>query len=69
MSAVGEARAQVSARSLVAKGYRALIVRSFALGAPRRDLNLVLWQWEDIPPARLRLTDDEGIWCSELLAA
>ena len=67
--AVGEARAQVFARSLVAKGYRALLVRSFALGAPRRDLNLVLWQWGDVPPARLRLIDDEEIWCSELVAA
>jgi RES domain-containing protein len=60
MRAKGEARSQGFARSLIAKGYSALLVRSFAPGASSRDLNLVLWQWGDAPPARLTLIDDEG---------
>jgi RES domain-containing protein len=56
----GEARTQVFSRSLAAKGYNGLLVRSFAPGATQRDLNLVLWRWGDAPPARLTLIDDEG---------
>ena len=60
MRAGGEARTQAFARNLIAKGYRAILVRSFAPGATERDLNLVLWQWGDAAPARLTLIDDEN---------
>ena len=60
MKATGEASTQAFARRLIAKGHRALLVRSFAPGASDPDLNLVLWQWGDAPPARLVLIDDEG---------
>ena len=60
MRANGESRTQTLARSLLARGYCALLVRSFAAGASRRDLNLVLWQWGEAPPARLTVIDDEG---------
>jgi RES domain-containing protein len=60
MKAIGEARTQVFARGLIAQGYRAMLVRSFAPGATKDDLNLVLWQWSDSPPARLTLIDDEN---------
>ncbi|PRD44685.1 hypothetical protein C5748_04600 [Phyllobacterium phragmitis] len=60
MRASGEARTQAFARQLIAKGYRALLVRSFAPGTDGTDLNLVLWQWGDAVPARLVLIDDEG---------
>jgi RES domain-containing protein len=60
MKATGEARTQAFARGLIAKGYRAMFVRSFAPGATKDDLNLVLWQWGDSPPSRLTLIDDEN---------
>jgi RES domain-containing protein len=60
MRVTGEARTQIFARSLIARGYNALLVRSFAPGASQRDLNLVLWRWGDALPARLTLIDDEG---------
>jgi RES domain-containing protein len=60
MKATGEARTQAFARGLIAKGYRAMIVRSFAPGATKDDLNLVLWQWGDSLPSRLTLIDDEN---------
>lgn len=60
MQAIGEARTQALARRLIAKGYQALLVRSFAAGAAETDLNLVLWTWGDDPPSQLALIDDEG---------
>ncbi|CCV03790.1 RES domain protein [Mesorhizobium metallidurans STM 2683] len=60
MQASGEARTQALARRLIAKGYQALLVRSFAAGAAETDLNLVLWKWGDAPPSRLAVIDDEG---------
>ncbi len=59
MKADGEARTQRFARRLMAEGYNALMVRSFAPGAGPGDLNLVLWRWGDAAPARLTLIDDE----------
>ncbi len=56
----GEARTQAFARDLIAKGYRGMIVRSFAPGATKDDLNLVLWQWGDSLPSQLTLIDDEN---------
>ena len=60
MKATGEARTQSFARRLTGKGFRALLVRSFAPGASESDLNLVLWDWGDSPPSRLTLIDDEN---------
>ena len=58
--AEGEATSQTLARRLVQAGYHGLLVPSFAAGATAKDLNLVLWQWGDGPPAQLNLIDDEG---------
>jgi RES domain-containing protein len=60
MKAEGEARTQALARRLIAKGYCAMLVRSFAPGSADTDFNLVLWQWGDAAPARLTLIDDEN---------
>lgn len=60
MKRLGEARTQTFARELIADGYHALLVRSFAPGARDQDLNLVLWHWTDRPPSRVTLVDDEG---------
>ena len=60
MKATGEARTQSFARRLMGKGFRALLVRSFAPGATETDLNLVLWDWGASPPSRLTLIDDEN---------
>ncbi|MEC5292958.1 RES family NAD+ phosphorylase [Aurantimonas sp. C2-6-R+9] len=60
MKATGEARTQALARRLIAKGFRAMLVRSFAPGAAEDDLNLVLWRWGDTAPSRLTLIDDEN---------
>jgi RES domain-containing protein len=60
MQAHGEARTQGFARKLMAKGYRAMLVRSFAPGATEADLNLVLWRWGHSALARLTLIDDEN---------
>lgn len=59
MKATGGARTQAFARRLIGKGFRAMLVRSFAPGTNEGDLNLVLWQWGDAPPSRLTLVDDE----------
>ncbi|TIP24466.1 MAG: RES domain-containing protein [Mesorhizobium sp.] len=60
MQASGESRTQAFSRRLIAKGYPAMLVRSFAAGAVETDLNLILWKWGDDPPWRLALIDDEG---------
>jgi len=60
MKAKGEAKTQALARSLIAKGYCGMLVRSFAPGATENDLNLVLWRWGEAAPARLVLIDEEG---------
>lgn len=59
MKALGEATTQAFARRLIATGHHGLLVRSFAPGAARDDLNLVLWRWGDGAPSRLVLIDDE----------
>ncbi|WP_027170105.1 RES family NAD+ phosphorylase [Mesorhizobium sp. WSM3224] len=59
MKASGEAKTQAFARRLLGTGYDGLLVRSFAAGSTAEDMNLVLWRWADIPPARLVLIDDE----------
>lgn len=60
MRRFGEARTQLWARDLFARGFHGLLVRSFAPGTTIDDLNLVLWKWGAAPPARLTLIDDEG---------
>lgn len=59
MKATGEARTQAFARRLAAAGNNGLLVRSFAPGATRDDLNIVLWRWGNSAPSRLVLIDDE----------
>lgn len=60
MRSHGEAPTQTLARTLIAKGYHGLIVRSFARGTTENDLNLVLWRWSGASPHRLTLIDDDG---------
>lgn len=56
----GEARTQTFARTLFARGFHGLLVRSFAPGTGPDDLNLVLWTWSNAAPSRFVLIDDEG---------
>lgn len=56
----GQAPTQELALTLVADGYRGLMVRSFAAGSKAEDINLVLWRWGGAVPERLTLIDDEG---------
>jgi RES domain-containing protein len=56
----GSARTQDFACDLIAEGYAALLVRSFAPGTSSTDLNLVLWSWSDVGNALLALIDDEN---------
>ena len=44
---------------LTAAGYVGMRVRSFAVGADRRDLNLVMWRWGEDRPTRVVLIDEE----------
>jgi RES domain-containing protein len=60
MKSTGEARTQAFARRLIAAGFHAMLVRSFAPGATGDDLNLVLWKWSDAAPSRLTLIHDEN---------
>lgn len=60
LKTAAEAKTQAFARRLIAKGFRAMLVRSFAPGATDDDLNLVLWQWGDSSPSKLTLIDDEN---------
>ena len=50
MIANGECATQTFARRLIAEGFAALLVPSFARGAAPTDLNLVLWRWGDAAP-------------------
>lgn len=45
---------------LIAAGYAAMRVRSFAVGAGTGDVNLVVWVWSAQRPHRVVLIDDEG---------
>lgn len=56
----GLAPTQRFAGQLAADGFVGLRVRSFARGAAPDDINVVLWQWGEAPPAVLRVIDDEG---------
>lgn len=54
------AASQRLAERLVAAGYVGMLVRSFAIGAREEDLNLVMWRWADVHPARVVVIDEEG---------
>ncbi|GGI90405.1 hypothetical protein GCM10007973_28400 [Polymorphobacter multimanifer] len=43
------------AEAAIAQGYAGIVVPSYARGAPRNSLNLVLWNWE----GRITLVDDD----------
>ena len=51
---------QMLADRLMAMGYVAMRVRSFAAGSDAGDINLVLWRWGADMPALVTLVDDEG---------
>ncbi len=56
----GESKTQKFARRLIAEGYAALLVPSFARGAPHNALNLILWRWTSGAPTKLVRIDDEN---------
>ena len=60
MQEEGKAPTQILAERLIADGYAGLRVPSFAKGATREDLNMVLWVWGSRLPAKLVLIDVEG---------
>lgn len=47
------------ARRLFAAGTSAVIVPSFAPGAPGSDRNVVFWRWSDTLPHQVRVIDDD----------
>lgn len=60
MTTGAEVPSQRLAERLIAEGFDALLVRSFAAGATGDDLNIVLWRWGSVPPSSLVPIDDEG---------
>lgn len=60
MKAEGEAETQAFPRKLASAGYHGLLVPSFAHGAGKDDVNLVLWTWSATAPSRLTVIDDEN---------
>lgn len=50
---------QALAERLVSASYVGMLVRSFAVGAGSKDINLVLWEWGSQRPCRVVLIDDE----------
>ena len=50
---------QALAERLVSASYVGMLVRSFAVGAGSKDINLVLWEWGPQRPCRVVLIDDE----------
>ena len=60
MRAHGVAPTQTLAARLLAAGFRALLVPSFAPGVSAADRNLVVLRWNLDPDAALTVIDDEG---------
>ena len=60
MLAGAEPASQVLADRLIAAGYVAMKVQSFARGAGPDETNMVFWRWSDAPPSRVVVIDDEG---------
>ncbi|MDP0927961.1 RES domain-containing protein [Paracoccus onubensis] len=56
----GKAPTQTLSDRLITDGFVGMRVQSFAKGATEADLNIVLWKWDNAPPAQLALIDDEG---------
>ena len=56
----GRSKTQRFAADLAAAGFSGLVVRSFARGASKTELNLVLWRWSGSLPHRLTVIDDDG---------
>lgn len=48
------------ARRLIERGVAAVIVPSFAPGAPAGERNVVFWRWSRLPPHRVTLIDDHS---------
>lgn len=46
-------------RRLFAAGTSAVVVPSFAPGAPASDRNVVFWRWADVRPHQVRVIDDD----------
>ncbi len=51
---------QVFAEAAIARGYAALLVRSYARNASATDLNMVLWTWNADGLHKLTVIDDEN---------
>jgi len=47
------------AQRLFAAGTSAVVVPSFAPGAPASDRNVVFWRWADVRPHQVRVIDDD----------
>jgi RES domain-containing protein len=47
----------VVAAQLMTRGYRGMIVTSFAIGATNDDVNVVFWDWSDTPPNKVFVVD------------
>lgn len=60
MKANGKSESQIFSEALIAKGFRGLLVPSFARGSSHDDLNIVLWEWSAEAPSKLLPIDDEG---------
>ena len=54
------AASQRLAERLVEAGHVGMLVRSFAIGASEDDVNLVMWRWGDVYPARVTVIDEQG---------
>jgi len=52
-----EVPSQALAERLIARGYAALLVPSFARGAGPQDVNLVFWRWGEGTPSSVRVID------------
>lgn len=60
MAANGKSASQALAAKLVKAGYAAILVPSYARGAPEATRNLVLWRWGPTLPTRLTVIDTEA---------
>jgi RES domain-containing protein len=55
-----QAYTQIFSASLIKKGFKGVLVRSFAKGSKAEDLNLVLWQWNTSSDCQLKLVDAQN---------
>ena len=59
LSRNGPAPTQSFANRLIAEGFAGIQLPSFARGAPRNAINVVLWRWGDTMPTKLTVIDDQ----------